>query len=137
MTKASRLGPGSLKIGETGAPREWAAQTTATTLTPSVEYEDNIPTLDGGELEGEATETWELGGTIFQDYDQDSLELYCYEARGTWEPFEFIPSNLGGTIWSGEVRLAAQVIGGDVKARNTADFTFTARNVAPSAMVVV
>jgi hypothetical protein len=131
MAKSHLLGPGSLKIGTTGTGREWAAQVTAQTLTPSTDYEDDVPTLDGETLEGDATETWALGGTILQDYDAESLELFCYDNRNKWMPFEFTPNTDHAVSWAGECRVNALTIGGDVKKKNTSDFEFQARDVAP------
>ena len=127
-TVAHRLGPGSLKIGETGSEKEFAIQTTKTTLTPSVDSEDDINTLDGGTLGGDETETWELGGTLHQSYDEDSLLKYCFENRfsktKTALPFTFIPMTDGAQSWTGELKLRALDVGGDVKKQNTSDFTF-------------
>jgi hypothetical protein len=128
-TKASTLGPGSLKIGATGSEREWAGQSTKTTLTPNVDSEDSIPTLDGGELEGEETTTWELSGTILQDYDLDSLEDFAFDNAGKWLACEFVPNNAKARAYSLEVKLRPLAVGGDVKKRNTSDFTFPARKV--------
>jgi hypothetical protein len=125
MTVKSRpLGPGSLKIGETGSPQEWAGQLTKAALTPSTDTEDAINVLSGETLDGDDTTTYTLDGTILQDYDLDSLELYCFDNKGTDQPFVFTPSNAGEVEWSGTVRIRPVVIGGDVKKRNTSDFSF-------------
>lgn len=131
--KSQQLGPGSLKIGETGTEREWASQLTKTELSPEVEDGDTLPVLSGEELTEDDVETWELGGTLLQDYEAGSLELLAYELRGTWVPFTFTPNTDAGVQWTGEVKLRAIKVGGDVKTRNTSDFTFPARNVAPVA----
>ncbi|MFC8038744.1 hypothetical protein ACFUOZ_05270 [Paenarthrobacter sp. NPDC057355] len=128
MTVAHRLGPGSLLIGATGSEKEFAVQTTKTTLTPSVAAEDDINTLDGNTLGGDETETWELTGTIHQSYDANSLLKYCFDNRYSKTkvalPFTFIPLDSGTQEWTGTIKLRALDIGGDVKKQNTSDFSF-------------
>lgn len=133
--KSQQLGPGSLKLGETASEREISAQLTKTELTPSVEEGDLIPVLSGEEIEEAEVETWTLGGSLLQDYEAESLELYLYANRGQWQPFTFTPNSVAATIWAGEVKLQAVKVGGDVKKRNQSDFEFTARNVAPQGAV--
>ncbi|NQX26833.1 hypothetical protein HQQ81_05640 [Microbacteriaceae bacterium VKM Ac-2854] len=123
--KSNILGPGSLKLGETASPIEFAAQLTKAALTPSVDSEDDIPVLSGDILAGDDTTTWELSGTVMQDYDLESLEDWCFENRSTVVPFQFEPdSTAGRRAWSGSVKVRPLTVGGDVKKRNTSDFTF-------------
>ncbi|WP_104134808.1 hypothetical protein [Cryobacterium sp. Y62] len=124
MTKASTLGPGSLKLGETATPREFATQLTNALLTPTFEKEDDVATLDGGNLPGLDTETWELSGTLLQDYEMDSLEDWCFDNKSLTVPFVFTPSSAGYRSYSGTCKIRALPVGGAVKTRNTADFTF-------------
>lgn len=129
--KSKQLGPGSLKFGETASEREWAAQLRKAELTPSVEDGETLPVLSGDELTEDDEITWEIGGTILQDYDADSLEEWSFEHMGEWMPFTFVPNNEATASWSGEAKIRPVKIGGDVKTRNTSDFTFPARNVTP------
>lgn len=124
--KAATLGPGHLKIGLTGSPREFAAQLTKCAINTDTKSDDPIDTLDGSQVAGEDTYTNALAGTILQDYDLDSLEIYCFDNRGREMPFVFIPSNAGEVQWSGTVKIRpVGSIGGDVKKKNTSDFEFT------------
>lgn len=118
------LGPGSLKIGATASAREWAGDLTKCTLTPNTSGEDPTPLLDGTDLDGEETTTWELGGTIVDDFDYDSLQNFCIANAGKVLPFMWTPNNTGGTDYSGSVKIRPIAIGGDVKKKNTNDFTF-------------
>lgn len=119
------LGPGSLKIGETASAREFAANLTNCRITSDTSSEDPTAMLDGSEMDGEDTYTFALAGKIQQDYDFDSLELYCFTNRGELLPFVFTPANEGGTDWSGIVKIRpVSEVGGDVKKRNTTDFEF-------------
>lgn len=122
--KSSKLGPGSLTIGVPASAREWGGQLTKCALNPSTEFEDNVPVLDGSELAGDATTTWNLSGTILQDYDLDSLEDFAFENRLADLPFVFTPSNAGQREYSGTVTVVPLTVGGDVKASNTSDFEF-------------
>lgn len=126
MPKSAALGPGHLKIGPTGTPREFAAQLTKCALNTDTKSDDPIPVLSGEQIAGEDTYTFTLSGTLVQDYDLDSLELYCFENRGKEMPFVFVPSTAGEVQWSGTVKVRpVGAIGGDVKKKNTSDFEFT------------
>lgn len=122
--KSDKLGPGTLSIGATGTEEQFAAQLTACSVEPSVDTEDDITVLSGDVLAGDETETAELTGTILQSYDLDSLLLWAQEKRGQTLPFTFIPNNDGALQVTGEVKIRRIRIGGDVKTRNTSDFTF-------------
>lgn len=121
---ARTLGPGSLKIGATGSAREWAGDMTKMTLTPTTNGEDAVPLLDGTDLDGEETTTWELGGTLVDDFDFDSLQNFCIANAGKVLPFVMTPNNDGGSDYSGSVKIRPIAIGGDVKKKNTNDFAF-------------
>lgn len=126
--KAHTLGPGSLKFGETGEQREIAAQLTKTLLSPNTSSDDDVPVLSGEIVEGEDTTTWELSGTVHQDFDIESFEDWCFANRGEKVPFVFTPSNAHARIWTGIVKVRPIAIGGDVKKKNTSDFTFPVIN---------
>jgi hypothetical protein len=121
---ASTLGPGSLKFGETATAQEFAAMLSNAVLTPSTEADDDVDTLDGGVIAGVDDESWTIGGTIMQNYLQGSLEDWCFKNRSLVVPFIFTPSKAGYRTYSGKCKIRALVVGGDVKARNTADFEF-------------
>lgn len=118
------LGPGSLKIGETASAREWAGDLTKTSLTPSTSSEDPMPLLDGNNLDGEDTTTWELGGTLVDNWDFDSLQNFCITNAGRILPFLWTPNNEGGSDYSGLLKIRPIALGGDVKKKNTNDFAF-------------
>jgi len=118
------LGPGSLSIGEPGSPKQFAGDTTKTTLTPSTDSEDDTPLLDGTNETGEDTTTWELGGTVMDKYTMESLAVWAAENAGTELPFVFVPTTDGELEIGGVVKVRPFAIGGDVKKKNTNDFTF-------------
>jgi hypothetical protein len=121
---ARTLGPGSLKIGATATAREWAGDLTKTALTPNTSSEDPMPMLDGSNLSGEDTTTWTLDGTLVDDFDYDSLQNFCLANAGQELPFVWTPNNEGGADYSGTVKIRPIAIGGDVKKKNTNDFSF-------------
>ncbi|MDJ1115344.1 hypothetical protein [Microbacterium dauci] len=118
------LGPGSLKIGETGSEREWAGHLTKTALVPSTSSDDPVAVLDGTEVAGEDTTTWALTGTILDNFEFDSLQNFAIANAGKEMPFVWTPNNDGGTDYSGTVRIRPIGIGGDVKKKNTNDLEF-------------
>ncbi|RWZ52936.1 hypothetical protein ELQ90_03095 [Labedella phragmitis] len=118
------LGPGSLKIGETASAREWAGELSKCAITVDTSAEDPTPMLDGSEQAGEETYAYVLALTLQQNYEFDSLEMFCFANRGKELPFVFTPNNAGGIDWSGTVRIRPVNIGGDVKKRNTSDAEF-------------
>jgi len=124
MPKSSLLGPGSLNIGTTASAREFGAQLTKCALTPDTSFEDDIPVLDGTTQRGDATTKWELSGTLLQDYDLDSLEDFCFTNKLKDLPFVFTPAKAGKRTYKGTVTIVPIAVGGDVKTRNTSDFTF-------------
>lgn len=122
---AHKLGPGSLNIGETGTLQEFAAQCTQVKVTPSVNEEDSVPVLSGEELDGDDTIDYELSGTLFQSYDKEGIIYWSHTNRLKVLPFTFIPST-GDSEFSvkGMCKIVPLEIGGEVKKRNTSDFTF-------------
>lgn len=123
--KAHRLGPGSLRFGETGMATEFSSQTTNMKLSPSLEEEDTIPVLSGEELEGDDTVEWVVAGSLLQSFDKAGLIHWCYENRLKVVPFEFIPNNEESDYgWRGRAKVVPLEVGGDVKTKNTTDFEF-------------
>jgi len=118
------FGPGSFKLGETASRREIATQCTKLALTPSTNFEDDIPLLSGATIPGDATSTWIVSGTAQQDYELASLELYCYKNRLQDLPFLFTPNNKNAVSYSGVCTIVPLSVGGDVKKRNASDFEF-------------
>lgn len=124
---ANALGPGTLTLGETGSTRQFAAHTTATSLVPSYSDGDVLDLLDGSQERETDEETWTLEGTIRQQLEADALEDWCLTEAGQEMPFVFTPVNSLGKSYEGTVTVRAVTIGGDVKTKNTSDFTFPLR----------
>lgn len=124
IVKSHKLGPGSLKFGATGSEVEFAASLKSCKVTVDVSEGDLIPVLSGDELEDGDTETYSLSGSLLQQYDLDSLLVWAHVNAGIDVPFVFIPDSDKQLSVSGTVRVRRLDIGGDVKTRNTSDFTW-------------
>lgn len=130
--KIRTLGPGSLTIGEPESPESFGADVANVTLTPDTSTDDAINFLDGSSEAGAQITTWTLGGTIKENFNMDSLQVWCLKNAGQTKPFTFIPSNEGNLQLSGNVTIAPVGFGGDVKTKNDQEFSFTAADVTPS-----
>lgn len=121
---AEKLGPGQLTFGEVGTESEWGAQVTACTLEPETDEGDSMFFLDGSEDSDETT-SYTLTGSLAQSYDETSLLIWAKENAGTSLPFTFRPRSDKPLVCTGTVKIRAVSIGGDVRTKNTSDFTFT------------
>ena len=133
MAKVRTLGPGSLKIGDTGSEHDFSADVTNTALEPSTDTEDPDNFLDGHSEGGSQTESWTLTGSVKEDFSMNGLQVWCNQHSGEELPFTFIPNTSGTVQWKDKVTIASIQIGGDVKSKNANDFSFAATDVTPSA----
>lgn len=122
--KAHKLGPGSLKFGETGSEVEFAVALRSCTVEPETDEGDMVPVLSGGEYSEGDEDSYVLSGAIVENYDEDSLQIWAHVNRNTVVPFLFRPDNDKALGVKGEVKVRRIAIGGDVKERNEADFEF-------------
>lgn len=126
--KSHKLGPGSLKFGATGSEVEFATRCRSVAVEPEVEESDRLPVLSGDEVDDVDSETYNLTGSVFQDYDLDSLLVWTHVNAGKTMPFVFRPDNDKALGVKGEVKIKRLRIGGDVKERNESDFEFRGVN---------
>lgn len=131
MAKIRTLGPGSLVIGSADAERNLSADVESVTLEPKVDTDDSIVFLDGTEEAGAQTITWTLSGSIKEDYSMEGSQVWAAQNAGKTMPFVFVPNDDGGVEWAGDLSVAPISVGGDVKSKNSVDFSFTATNVEP------
>lgn len=123
-----KLGPGSLTIGS--GPLDTSAQATAVTVEweENVESTDTISVLSGEELttEDDVTYRAKLTATFLQDeLGASGLVAYTWSNKGTEQPFTFVPNSSLDRQVTGTLRVVPLNIGGDVKARNSSDVTFS------------
>ena len=126
--KVRTLGPGVFKITDTASQRDFSADLTKAQLNPSNSSDDPVTYLDGSE-EGSSTTTWTMEGTVGDDFSEDGLAVWCFDHAGQTLPFEFIPNNTGKIKWTGNALITPVAMGGDVKTKNTNDFSFTVTNL--------
>lgn len=132
-SKIRTLGPGSLVIGSTGGStgttRDFSADITNVTLTPSADSDDPINYLDGTQEAAEPTITWELAFTVQDDYTKDGAAVWLFDHQGEQLHAIFTPNKGGDTKWTMDVVIVPIAIGGDVKSKPTNDVTLTATGV--------
>lgn len=122
--KSNKLGPGLLTFGETGTPVEWGAQVRSCTVEPTSEDGDELPVLSGESIVEDGEEYYELTGEVLQSYDAQSLLVYCHTNHNVQVPFTFKPVSAEALGVTGIVTIKRIAIGGEVKTRNTSEFTF-------------
>lgn len=132
MAAIRTLGPGKLTITDTGKGRDFSAQVTKVQLAASNNTDDPINFLDGSQDTSTSTD-WTLEGTIVDDFDADNLSAWCFDHAGEQMPFEWVPNAKGKIKWTGNVNVSAVSIGGDVKSKNTNDFSFPVTDLRHSA----
>ncbi|MDO5633283.1 MAG: hypothetical protein Q4G34_00200 [Micrococcus sp.] len=122
-SKAHKLGPGTLTFGAEGSESEWGASVTAVTIEPDVDEGDEMHFLDGTSDNDEDV-TWKLSGTVAQNFNRSSLQIWAKEQTGKPLAFTFRPRNDAALTIKGTCRIRPVSIGGDVRSKNTSDFEF-------------
>ena len=126
--KTYKLGPGTLRLGETGTAVDYAMQATGATVSWDKDKDDDVPVLSGGLLAGDTTYTATLAGNVFQDLDSATPGLveYTWTNKGTEVPVEFIPATSAGMRVVGVVIIDPLDVGGEeVKKRPRSDFEWS------------
>lgn len=122
--KAHKLGPGSLKFGETGTEVEFAVSLRSCTVEPETDEGDRVPVLSGDEYSDGDEDSYTLSGAVVENYDLDSVQVWAHINRNTEVPFLFRPDNDKALGVKGTVTVRRIGFGGDVKERNEVDFEF-------------
>lgn len=121
----TKLGPGSLKFGETASAEEFATHVTKVEIDPAEGDGDKITVLSGdvyvedGDFEGT------ISGEFYQEYGLDSLVNWTWTNHGKTMPFTFTPTTDAGLTYTGEVKVKAVKVGGDVGKANTTEFEWS------------
>jgi hypothetical protein len=121
-----KLGPGTLTIG-TG-PLDVSAQVTKCIVEAdeNVDTVDAIDVLSGEQIAAEDTASykWKLSATFVQDtLAAAGLVDFTWTNAGVNIPFKFIPATAIARKVTGTIRCVPLAIGGDVKKRNTSDWS--------------
>src|SRR5699024_8597220 len=122
--KAHKLGPGSLTLGETGTAVEFAVSLRSCAVEPETDEGDMVPVLSGDEYSEGDEDSYTLTGTVVENYDLDSVQVWAHVNRNTQQPFLFRPDNDKALGIKGEVMVRRIGFDGDLKERNELDFEF-------------
>lgn len=125
MIQKTKTGPGKFVVGDTADLTAFDSQVISITLEPDVDTGDAQQVLSGETAPGDRTENWNLTGSLLNDFGAtDSLVEYCFENRGTQQPFRFTPATATGKEITGTLTIEALAIGGDVGETPETDFEF-------------
>lgn len=132
------LGPGELKIGETGTEIDVSCLVNNAAIEPDVSEGDSKTMLCGTTKRSADTIDWSLSGNVDVDAGQsDGLFALTWQHAGEVVPFTFTPSTAVGTTVSGSLKLVPLRLGADDYGEYLdSDFEFPLDNFDPSTSVV-
>lgn len=125
-TDTGQLGPGVLKIGDTGTEIEMSCYINNANIAATDSTTDATTKLCGTTRPGVTTFTFQLSGNVDIDLGNDSgFFRLSWDEKGTQQAFTFTPStDLGvsasGTVVIKPLRMGADEYGADL----TSDFTW-------------
>lgn len=123
MIKAQKLGPGSLKLGETGTDLDLSCQMTEVRITWDTDEGDSVSVLCGDTIPGDDTYTATLEGTVMQDFSAGGVIDYSWSNKGAVVPVEFVPTT-GNAEVRGRVKITPIDMGGEVNKKNDSDLSW-------------
>lgn len=118
------VGPGTLKLGETGTELDLSCQVTTATVEWDSDQDDAVDTLCGDSIAGETSFTATLKGTALQDLSTGGIADYTWQHKGKDVPFTYTPNTQVGATIKGKCTIMPVSVGGDVKSRPDTDFEF-------------
>lgn len=119
----TKLGPGTLTIGETGTEIDVSCALSAAGIAVEKSQDDPVPVLCGDYVAATADYTASLTGTFLLDLaDPDSIYYYASIHRGEQVNVTFTPNTEAGAIITGVVTIDPLGIEGDVRANIEAEF---------------
>lgn len=121
------LGPGTLKIGPTGAEIDASCLVNNARIETTKDQDDPKYKLCGTATPGKITYTYALSGNVDTDTaDSAGLFAYSQDHAGEQVAFEFIPNTASGTAASGTLVIDPLDFGGDdYGAPMDSDFEFS------------
>ena len=122
----SKLGPGSLSIGEVGTEVDFSCQVQNAQVQWDKSKDDDTVVLCGESIAGATTYTAQLTGTLFQDQaDPDGIVRFSWTNKGDAVPFVFVPNTVDGVSVTGVVTIDPITVGDDTSGANMdSDFTW-------------
>lgn len=110
----TRLGPGTLTLGGTDTPMDFSCQLANGVISPDKDKGDDKRALCGDTIAGKLTYTYAFSGTFYQDLGEpDGLFFWCWEHRGTEQPFEYVPNTDAGATATGTLLIDPLDFGSD------------------------
>lgn len=113
--KSTKLGPGTLTIGEVGTPVDFSAQVASCTIKWAKSPDDPVPVLSGEELAGDKNYRASLAANVLLDLTDGGLVDFTWDSKGEAVPFTFVPNSDAGRAISGVVEVDPIDVGGDAK----------------------
>ena len=100
----TKVGPGTLTFGAADALSTWSSQVTSAAVEPDSDIDDPIVVLSGETVSGKVTETFNLTGTVLQDFGAvASITEYTWAHSGETVPFTYVPATANGKSITGKV----------------------------------
>jgi len=121
--KATKLGPGTLIIGETTSTLDLSCQLSAAKVEWDKDKEDNTEVLCGDSIAGGVTYSAKLTGTVLLDLSPTGMVDFTWTNKGSEFSFVFIPNTTEAQQVSGVLTVDPLDVGGDeVKKNMSVDF---------------
>ncbi len=124
---ATKLGPGTLKIGATGTEIDVSCLVNSCTITSDKDQGDSTTKLCGTVVPGGVTYSFSITGNVDTDQDAGADGLFALSqlAPGTEQDFTFVPNTAEGTEAAGKLVIDPLDFGGDTMGDPmTSDFEF-------------
>jgi hypothetical protein len=121
--KATKLGPGTLIIGETTTTLDLSCQLSAAKVEWDKDKEDNTEVLCGDSIAGGVTYTAKLTGTVLLDLSPTGMVSFTWDHKGEELAFTFVPNDVEAQQVTGVLTVDPLDVGGDeVKKNMSVDF---------------
>jgi hypothetical protein len=102
--KSTKLGPGTLTLGETGTLQDASCQLTGGVVAWDKDRADDVTVLCGDVVAGATTYTATLSGNFLQDLeDEAGLVAWSWEHKGEQVTFVYTPNTAAGAAVSGSL----------------------------------
>lgn len=127
-----KLGPGTLTFTIGSAATDFAAKCKSVELNPDLPDDDGTGMLDGSIVFDDTVTFGTIGGTIYQEYTLEALEVWAALHAGKIADYVFKPTGKSGYAAKGKCKIKPMKLGGDPKKANTTDFSFPLVGALPT-----
>lgn len=122
---STKLGPGTLTLGETGTLMDASCQLTGAVVEWDKDKADDIRVLCGDVVAGGTTYSASVSGTFLQDLaEEEGLVAFTWANKGQSVAFTFVPNTAAGATVTGTLIVDPIAVGGtdDYGSTLTSDF---------------